>query len=141
MENGATASFASVRNMAGNPRRFALQILGSKGIAEIVTGYLPSVKILRDSSWSPGRSGKRWEDVSSAGIGKPEPHAGADRRRGNDVAVNDLIDAIEKDRTPLCSIHEARTTVEMIMAVFESHRRGRPVEAPLETPEAPAVAA
>ena len=50
-----------------------LQIFGSEGILEITTGYLPSVKYLADPSWSPGQSGAKWESVSSAGLGKPEP--------------------------------------------------------------------
>ena len=33
------------------------------------TGYLPDVKLLEDSSWSPGRTNSKWQDVSSAGVG------------------------------------------------------------------------
>ncbi len=50
--------FASRRSMGGKPSRFALQVFGSKGVIEMESGYLKPAHILRDASWSPGRSGK-----------------------------------------------------------------------------------
>ena len=54
-------------------------------------------------------------------------------RKVDDPAVKDLLSAIENDRQPECSVLEGRTTVEMIAAVFESHRVGGPVTFPLKT--------
>ena len=51
--------------------------------------------------------------------------------------MNDLIDAIEKDRPPLDSIHDGRASLEMILAVYESHRQERPVELPLKNRKHP----
>lgn len=135
MADGATGYFATRRNTAGG--RFGLQVLGSKGILEIVTGYLPAVHFLPDPKWSPGRSGAKWVPVSSAGIGKPEPLKDLGLAGGNLLAVHDLLDAIENDREPESNIYEARDTVEMISAVFESHRRRRPVTMPLKSRENP----
>ena len=132
MQNGTSAYFASHRNTGTKGNRFGLQILGSGGIIEILTGYLPDVHILQDSTWSPGRSGKGWLAVSSAGIDKPEPYGDNSRVAGNVAACRDLIDSIEGDRLPECSVYEGRTTVEMIAAVFDSHRIGGPVSIPLE---------
>jgi len=70
---GITGYFASRQGMAGKPTQFAVQIFGSKGILEIESGYLVKAYLLRDGSWSPGRSGSNWETITSAGIGKPEP--------------------------------------------------------------------
>jgi len=137
MDDGVTAYFGSHRAMGERGSRFGLQIFGSKGIIELLTGYLPRVHILRDASWSPGRSGKNWEPVSSAGIGKPEPYEDKNHAGGNVVACTDLIGAIEEDRQPECSVYEARTTVEMIAAVFESHMVGGPVNLPLENRQNP----
>lgn len=131
LANGATATFQSVRNGAGNPSRFALQIYGTKGIIEIGTGYLPVAKLLTDSSWSPGRSGISWKSISSAGVEQPEPLASESTHAGNVAAMNDLIDAIEQNREPLCSAQEARLTIEMILAAFESQRTNAPVTFPL----------
>ena len=111
----------------------ACTIYGSKGIVEILTGSLPSVQFLPDPAWSPGRSGKKWVPVSSAGVGKPEPLKDGGLDGGNVLAVKDLLAAIEKDREPECSLDEGRTTIEMISAVFESHRTGGPVQLPLKT--------
>jgi len=139
MDSGVTAYFGSKRATgAGGDGRFGLQIFGSKGIIEVLmsTTQLPSVQFLADPTWSPGRSGAKWVSVSSAGIGKPEPLTN-NPGSGNILAVKDLLSAIDNDRQPECNIHEARTTVEMIAAVFESHRLGRPVTLPLKTRENP----
>jgi len=135
MAEGATAYFASYKD-AGAGKRFALQIRGSAGIIEIVTGYLPAVNFLPDPMWSPGRSGAKWIPVSSEGPGKPEPLPN-DRHMGNVLACQDLIEAIEEDRQPECSIYEGRTTVEMIADVFESHRLGSPAAMPLKNRKNP----
>ena len=73
LSEGQAAYFDSHRDAAGSPSRFGLQIFGSKGVIEILTGYIPAVYYLPDGSWSPGRSQKDWLPVSSAGIDKPEP--------------------------------------------------------------------
>ncbi len=137
MPGGATAYFGSLQNAGGNPRRYGLQIFGSKGVSELVEGILPSVKFLADPNWSPGRSGAKWQNVSSAGIGKPEPLEGAQYRARHWLAIRDFIDAIENDRQPLSSAQEARGATEMIVAVFESHRVGKPVKLPLENRQNP----
>lgn len=130
--SGITGFFGSHRAQAANPSRFGLQIFGSKGIVEYLSGYLPAVHFLADGSWSPGRTGAKWVRVSSAGPGQPEPLKGGGLHDGNVAAVRDLLDAIEKNRQPLCNAYEGRATVEMIMAIFESQRQGRPVSLPLQ---------
>jgi hypothetical protein len=46
--------------------------------------------------------------------------------------------AIKENRDPLCSAKDGRTTIEMIMSVFESHRLGgQRVELPLKSREHP----
>jgi predicted dehydrogenase len=137
MEDGITGFFATHRKANGGGRRFGLQILGSKGIIEILTGYLPAVYYLPDPSWSPGRTGKKWLPVSSAGVGVEEPYRDADHVAGNVAACRDLISAIEEDRLPECNQFEARTTVEMIAGVFESQRVGGPVQIPLKNRKNP----
>ena len=132
MPDGSTAYFNSVRNAAGRPSRYGLQIFGSKGVIELLEGTLPSVKYLGDASWSPGRSGAKWQDVSSAGIGEPEPLQNETYGARHTLAILDLIDAIEKDRQPLSGMYAARDATEMIVAAFESQRVGRPVTMPLK---------
>lgn len=136
LEDGVTATFGS-RREAGNGARFALQIFGSEGMIEILTGHLPAVHYLPDPTWSPGRSGAKWIPVSSAGPGEPEPLTDGGLDAGNILACRDLIAAIEQDRLPECNVFEGRMTIEMIAAVFESHRLGAPVGIPLKNRENP----
>ena len=133
LKQGSTMTWQSYRDQAGDPRRYGLQIYGSKGILEIVEGSLPEVHILQDSSWSPGRSGKGWEKVTTAGIGEPEPLGGKKTGHRHLYAIDDLLSAIEDQRQPKCNMYEARRVVEMTAAIFESARIGCPVALPLET--------
>ena len=119
--------------MAGSPWRFAIQIFGSKGIIEMESGYLAKAYILRDGSWSPGRSGKSWEPITSAGVGKPEPRTDGTYEGGHVAAINDLIDSVKSNRPTKCSAEDCRSIIEMIAAVFESHRVGGPIELPMTT--------
>ncbi|HIG29286.1 MAG TPA: hypothetical protein EYQ50_16445 [Verrucomicrobiales bacterium] len=133
MRNGITAYFNSMRHAKGDPSRFGLMIYGSEGIIAMNTGFLPAVSWLPDSSWTPARSGKEWIPVSSSGPGRAEPLRDGGSHAGNLRAVRDLISSVEADRYPESSILEARTAIEMIAAVFESHRLRKPASFPLGT--------
>lgn len=137
MPGDATAYFASQRQAMGKPSRFGLQIFGTSGVVEILTGYLPSVKFLPDGAWSPGRSGVPWQDVSSAGIESAEPLADGGAAAGNVLAAKDLLASIEENRQPIGSIYEGRGAMEMIVGVFESQRVAAPVALPLANRQNP----
>jgi predicted dehydrogenase len=134
---GVTGYFSSRRAQEGKPSRFALTIFGSRGVVEYLTGFVPEVHFLADPGWSPGRSGAKWQKATSAGVGNPEPLKATGIPAGNVAAIKDLIGAIEQSRQPLCSAYSGRTIVEMIMAVFESQRLGKPVSLPLENRQHP----
>lgn len=136
-KNGFNGFFASKRGAGGRPSRFGLTIFGSKGIIEMQSGYLRTAFLLEDSSWSPGRSGANWQSITSNGVGKPETIQVDSHIGGNLVAADDLIASIEQDRQPLSSMYDARSATELIVAIFESHRLGRPVNLPLDTRENP----
>lgn len=129
--NGIVGSFSSVRGKGGNPSRFGLQIFGSRGILEIDTGYPAPVWLLKDPGWSPGRSKTTWRPVTSNGIDQVETITNGGLHAGNVAAVTDLLDAIQNDRQPGCSMYDGRAVVEMIAAVFASQRAGKPVSLPL----------
>ena len=131
MQDRIVGYFASTKD-AGQGARFALQIYGSKGVIDIKTGYRPLAYLLEDPNWCPGRSGAAWQRVTSAGLGKPEPVQDTSLHAGNVAACVDLLAAIQEDRLPECNMFEARTTVEMIAGVFESHRQSVPVTIPLK---------
>lgn len=140
--SGATGYFDSVRRAgAARPWRYGLRIFGSKGVLHWSSTELPlsPVHFLPDPLWDRGRSGKDWIPVSSLGIGAPEPlkDKGHGHHAGNVLAVKDLIAAIEGDRRPRANLEEARTNLEMIVAVFESHRVGGVVPFPLKNRKNP----
>lgn len=135
--DGVMGYFGSRKAMAASPSRFALQVFGSKGILEIESGYLAAAHLLRDGSWSSGRSGKNWERVTSAGVGKPEPIKAGSYEDGHLAAIKDLMLAIEQDRAPKCSLTDAIGITEMILGAFESQRVGQRVLLPSKTREHP----
>jgi len=137
MPDASTAFFASRRELGQGNDRFGLQIFGSEGVLEVMPNYMGSVKLLPDPAWSPGRSNKKWLDVSSSGVGQPEPITKVGNAEGNRIAVLDLLAAAREDRDPLCGMYAARDTLEMIHAVFESHRLQKQVAMPLENRQHP----
>jgi predicted dehydrogenase len=135
--DGVMGYFNSVRGTGLKGTRFGLQIFGSEGCIEVTTGHLSPMTYLADPLWSPGRSGKTWVPITSAGPGVAEPLKDGGLHAGNVLAVKDLLSAIEEDRQPECNAYEARWTVEMIAGVFAAHRAGGPVKLPLENRENP----
>jgi predicted dehydrogenase len=123
--------FATDRARHGASSRFGLEIRGSKGILTTVTGAFPEVWFVADPSWQPGHSKAPWKRISSAGIDQPEPVSDPSHRQGNRLIALDLIQAIEMDRRPLGSMYDGRAALEMILAVYESHRHKAPVPLPL----------
>jgi predicted dehydrogenase len=134
---GVLGTFGTHRARHGAGQRFALSVYGSRGVVYMNTGSLPPVYFLDDPSWMPGKSKKAWQEVSSAGLGKPEPLKDGGPGQGNVWIVKDLLEAIEKDRQPLGSVYDARAALEMILAVYESHRHSAVVELPLKNREHP----
>lgn len=128
---GATMGYFSThRARHGAASRFGLQLFGTKGILTMTTGALPEIWLVEDPSWQPGRSNARWKRVTSAGIDKPETLVDRGQALGNRLIALDLIRAIEIDTQPSGSMYDGRAALEMILAVYESHRLGRPVDMP-----------
>jgi predicted dehydrogenase len=136
-ENGATGTFSSHKNAGGRPSRFGLTIYGTKGVIEFPPGFLHPAFLLKESSWSAARTGGKWIPITSNGIGEPETRSDFDYRGALPVMTRDLLAAIEEDRQPQSGLEDARASVEMIAAIFESHRTGGPAEFPLKNRENP----
>ncbi|UCG59430.1 MAG: Gfo/Idh/MocA family oxidoreductase [Phycisphaerales bacterium] len=123
--------FSTQRAKHGAAKRFGLQICGTKGILTMTTGAVPEVWFVEDPAWQPGRSSARWKQISSNGIDKPETLSDPRHGLGNRLIALDLIRAIETDTQPKGSIYDGRAALEMILAVYESHRLNAPVALPL----------
>ena len=101
------------------------------------SGYANPAFLMNDARWGLSRDAGAWKTITSAGIDQPEPITVSGYEGGNPAAARDLIDAIEQDRQPKCSMHHARGAIEMVLAVFESHRLNAPVTLPLDCKENP----
>ena len=129
--------FSTHRARHGAAKRFGLQLFGTKGILTMTTGVLPEIWLVEDPSWQPGRSEARWKRITSAGIDKPETLVDRGHALGNRLIALDLIAAIETDTRPKGGMYDGRAALEMILAVYESHRLGVPVDLPLKNREHP----
>jgi hypothetical protein len=98
----------------------------------MTTGALGEIWFVEDPSWQPGRSKARWKQISSDGVDKPESRSDRGHRFGNRLIALDLIRAIETDTQPKGSAYNGRAALEMILAVYESHRLNRRVGLPLK---------
>lgn len=132
--NGIQGTFGTLRAKAGSGKRFGLMIFGTKGIIATTTGSLPPMYFCDDPSWT-GRAA--WQPITSAGVGKDETLKDGGLGLGNQWIAKDLMEAIEKDRQPKGSIYDARAALEMILAVYESHRLKGPAELPLRNRQHP----
>lgn len=136
----AVGYFSSHRARYGIGKRWGIGLYGSKGIITIGEGGdRPRTSwFIEDPTWQPGRSKAKWQQITSAGVGKTEPIKDVEsHERGNRRIALDLIRAIETDTQPKCSMYDGRAAVEMIMAVYESHRLKQPVALPLKNRDHP----
>ncbi len=129
--------FSSHRARHGATERYGLEIFGSKGVLTTTLGAVPEVWFSEEPSWQSGRSKAPWRRISSEGIDKSEPLSDPQHRYGNRRIARDLIRAIETDSQPHSSIYDGRAALEMILAVYESHRLDAPVRLPLRNRKHP----
>ena len=130
LENSVTAYFGSNRSASrGAVRRADLRFRGHRRspYRAPAGGLLSARSRLVPRTQRPELDSRQFRRT---GASRPLKDGGL--HGGNLLACDDLFAAIEQDRQPECNIYEARMTIEMIAAVFESHRPGEPVSIPLE---------
>jgi len=130
---GVTGYFSSKKAAGGNPNRFGLRIMGTKGMIDHTSGYANPAWLMTDARWGAAGSSGTWQTISTQGVDRPETVTATGYEGGNPAAARDLIDSILEDRQPQCSITEARGAIEMVLAAFESHVSGGPVSLPLKS--------
>lgn len=125
MGNGVPLFFDSIKDgrlkkpAYDDPASFGLQIFGNAGVIDLRMDQEPFAWI---------QTGK-----------EPRKPVLADKEIAKQVSSHetsglDLITAIQENRAPLCDGHHGRQIIEMISAVFESHRLGgQRVTFPLQT--------
>jgi predicted dehydrogenase len=124
-ESGVPLYFDSIQGAGEKSTGFGLQLICSEAVVDLRVDAEPLVQVRWGNPFRPSPAAAGWEAVTSAGIGRPEPLEEIRRLvAGHVLPAQDLLAAIEQKREPLCGAEAGRTTVEMILAVFESHRRG-----------------
>ena len=134
MERGMIAYFDSIANDGTQNHGFGLHLIGNKGIIAIRADRQPFAYWVPGNPLGPTRESRPWIPFTTAGPGKPEGNLPTVQAVHNHVIpAKDLVRAIHEDRQPLCNLAEGGMTVEMICAVFESHRQnGAAVPIPLK---------
>ncbi len=137
MKRGMIAYFDSIANDGTQNHGFGLHLIGSKGIIAIRADRQPFAYWVPGNPLGPTRESRPWIPFTTAGPGQPEGNMKAVEAVRNHVTpAKDLALAIHENRQPLCDLTEGGITVEMICAVFESHRQnGSAVPIPLKERE------
>lgn len=120
--SGAAGFFDSRKDQPGPGTRFGLEITGSEGFIAIRGGAADAVALYPHPQFAPWDTAKQWE---------PVPITDAALATGNQLAIRDLIDAIEQDREPLSSAAGAVAALEMILGAYESQLTGARVAFPM----------
>jgi len=125
MDRGYPAFIDSVRDAGNVTTGYGMQLVGTAGIIDLRADQEPTAHLLPGNPFTPAGSPRSWQVISSAGVGQPEPLTDIEWQvAGHGAPARDLLAAIRDDRPPLCSLDDARLTIEMIMAAFASHRAG-----------------
>ena len=134
-ERGIPIYFDSVANAGTKDSGFGLQLIGTEGVIDLRLDQHPIAHLLAGSPFVPAAKPRAWVPITTAGIGQPEPLADITQLvRDHLLPAWDLVGAVNSDRQPLCNEQDGRLTVEMVMAIFESHRlKGQRVAFPLVT--------
>ena len=133
LAKGLTLYFDSIQNAGVKEAGFGLQIIGTQGIIDFRIDQEPLAHLLPGNPFDPKLGPRAWIPITTGGVGKPEPISDLGRKiSSHEAAGRDLIAAIKENRLPLCDAIQSRQTIEMISAVFESHRHeGKRVRLPL----------
>lgn len=112
--------------------RERLELSGTEGSAVVEDGRL----VLRELASEHGQVGFYGVRVESeaekepAASGASDPAAISNDSHASQIA--DLLAAIDEGRSPLMTGEEGRNALELVLAVYESARQGRPVSLPLQ---------
>lgn len=126
LADGPIGSFASVRDAGLKQPNFGLTVAGTTGAIHIRPDHVPHCSFRAAPLWRVDKDFP-WQPIGPGGLDDPPPadvDRAAERTAWGRRAAFDLIDAIREDREPETGMYAARTTVQMIAAVYESALSG-----------------
>ena len=133
MKNGWTSTFDSIRGHGIKTANFGLQIIGNEGVIDLRCDREPLAHFREGSPWLLDRKTEPWVSISSVGIGKSETIPISQTVKNHKSALINLIESVEKNRSPLCGLEEGISTVRFVQSVFASHmENGKNIHFPLK---------
>jgi predicted dehydrogenase len=127
---GVNATFTSRKKLRTQAGHWGLELIGSKTSARILCDVFPAVHVLKPGAWAAEGRTDQWERFAGDPAGLPAAERGfgpANRR-----LAGDWLEAIAKNREPVCSGRNAMKSVEMVMAVYQAALAGARVLLPLK---------
>ncbi|MDA0350084.1 MAG: Gfo/Idh/MocA family oxidoreductase [Verrucomicrobia bacterium] len=124
LSSGVTATYTTLANDGSNKSAYAVRLIGTKGSISIHIDRDPIAWHSPGNPFDPASRSKGRIPITSAGLGMEEnqPNLIASVH-DHTLAIQDLIDAVDEDRNPLCDGRQGAMAVEMTCSVFESHRQ------------------
>jgi predicted dehydrogenase len=128
-DNGVTGTWESMRSDDGGGTRYLrMEVSGTGGTLAFWSGLNSPVYYCPRPFPLPDQPAE-WERLELEA--PPVPDGFSTLHAGNQVLVGDLLAAVEQDRPPLSSGHDARAALEIILAAYESHARQARITLPL----------
>ncbi len=126
-KSGVAGFFQSRKDQAGSGR-YGMEIVGSEGIFSLRGDVANRLMVYPYPVFVPSHPDQAWEaiDLDDTPFFK-----------GNELAILDLIDAIENDRKPISAAEDAVAALEMILGAYESQLTGKRVQFPIANREHP----
>ena len=142
MDSGVNVTFRSRLGLEKATGPFGLEIIGSRGIARLYSGFAPTISLLTEPNRAAATRTESW--TSWTGGVDPATEATFEGLNGYDAShrrvVRDWLNAIAENREPLGSGERAMKAIEMAHGVFQSGIEGKRVEFPLVKRTHPLIA-
>jgi predicted dehydrogenase len=142
MRSGVNVTFRSRVGLEKAAGPFGMEIIGTRGIVRLNSGFAPTISILADPNRAATTRTESWKDWTG-GI-DPAAETSFEGLTGYDAShrrvVRDWLTAIDEKREPLASGERAMKAIEMAHGVFQSGITGQRVEFPLVKRTHPLVA-
>ena len=120
-KNGVAGFFQTRKDQAGTGR-YGMEIVGSEGIFSLRGDVANRLMVYPYPVLLPSNPTQEWEAIDL----DDTPFSS-----GNELAILDLIDAIENDRKPISAAEDAVAALEMILGTYHSQLTGQRVQFPI----------
>ena len=133
MQSGVNVTFRSRAGLEKAAGPFGMEIVGTKGIARLNSGFAPGISLLANPNREPTTRTEAWQEWTGgadvAGEAAFEGLTGYDASHRR--VVRDWLQSIGENREPLGSAERAMKAIEMAHGVFQAGITGQRVSFPL----------